>query len=151
MPQGFLKKGACYLVCRKSHHIDEVTKAVNKSTFWLKKKRFICRLIWQAASLNQKPFDEGVPKPPWVVLPSPYNTPLSSFCLCSSWPEWQIERKTLVLLPSQARPLLISITGSKRKRLNSQSDEPSRCVGWGQPSIEINLLTQRLLLCLTEK
>lgn len=32
-------------------------------------------IIWQAASLNQKPFDEGVPKPPWVVLPLSLQNP----------------------------------------------------------------------------
>lgn len=61
-------------------------------------------------------------------------------CLSSSWLGWQSDRKTVALLPSLAGPLLVSITGSKRRgKACRVTNTVGRCAGRRQSSVEINL------------
>lgn len=88
---------------------------------------------------------------PEFCCPFPSCYPLGSSCFCSSWPGWQSDRKTLALLTEPGWTPAGFHCWQQKERQSSQSDKHSRCVGWRQSSMEMNLLTEHLISCLTEK
>lgn len=84
---------------------------------------------------------------PSCYTPTPWSAPAP---VHHGWGDRVIEKHCHSLL-SQAGPPAAFHYWQQKERQSSQSDKHSRCVGWRQPSMEINLSTEHVLSCLSEK